>query len=166
MVADERTYRLEPLDTSGVFLGLNAVQCALMGAGMLLGVVAISAGLPVPVAVVPLAGAAMVSFARVAGHPVWEWVPLGASWLWAGAGRGRRWTAPLPLWPTDVDRPPPLPPCLAGLAIVEVPLGPGPDARGCRRPAAPHADRGGAGGRRVVRDRAQSGTGTPARRLG
>ena len=119
--ADERVYRLEPLDASGVFLGLGVAQCALLGTGMLLAVLTISAGLPVPVAALPLACAAAGSFARVGGHLVWEWLPLGASWVWSGIRRGRRWTAPLPLWPVDTDRPPPLPPCLAGLDVVAVP---------------------------------------------
>lgn len=119
--ANERVYRLEPLDTSGVFLGLGVVQCALLGVGMLLGVLIISARLPVPIAAFPLACAAAGSFARVGGHLVWEWMPLGVGWLWSGIGRGRRWTAPLPLWPVDADRPPPLPPCLAGLDVVAMP---------------------------------------------
>jgi hypothetical protein len=121
VVAGERVYRLEPLDASGVFLGLGAVQCALLGTGMLLGVVAISAGLPVPIAAVPLACAGAASFIRAGGLPVWEWLPLGATWLWGGVTRGRRWVAPLPLWPSDNDRSPPLPPCLAGLDVVELP---------------------------------------------
>jgi hypothetical protein len=118
---EERSYRLEPLDTSGVFLGLAVVQCALLGGGLTTAVIAISARLPVPVAVVPVLAAAVASFARTGGHPVWEWLPLGVTWLSTTWGRRRRWEAPLPLWPTDTDRPPPLPPCLAGLDMVEIP---------------------------------------------
>lgn len=125
MATEERLYRLEPLDASGVFLGLGVVQCALLGTGMLLAVLAISAGLPVPVAALPLAAGAGASFARVHGHLAWEWLPLGVGWVWAGVGRGRRWAAPLPLWPTDAGRQPPLPPCLAGLDVIEVPWRPG-----------------------------------------
>jgi hypothetical protein len=119
--ADERVYRLEPLDASGVFLGLGVAQCALLGIAMLLAVLIISAGLPVPVAGLPLACAATGSFARIGGHIAWEWLPLGIGWLWSGISRGRRWTAPLPLWPVDADRPPPLPPCLAGLDVAAIP---------------------------------------------
>lgn len=119
--AGERVYRLEPLDASGVFLGLGIVQCVLLGTGMLLGVVAISSGLPVPVAAVPLAGAGAASFVSVGGRPVWEWLPLGAIWLWGAVTRGRRWVAPLPLWPSGADRSPALPPCLAGLDVIELP---------------------------------------------
>lgn len=123
--ADERLYRLEPLDMSGIFLGLGAVQCVLLGGAMFLAVVAISAGLPVLVAAVPLFCAGVVSFARVSGHAVWEWLPLGVSWLWATATGRRRWAPPLPLWPADADEPPPLPPCLAGLDLVDVAWRPG-----------------------------------------
>jgi len=49
----ERTYKLEPLDTSGVFLGLGVVQCGLLGAGIVLGVGALTIGAPLPVAAVP-----------------------------------------------------------------------------------------------------------------
>jgi hypothetical protein len=124
-VASERLYRLEPLDTSGVFLGLGAVQCIALGAAMFVAVLAISAGLPIVVAAIPLLVAGVVSFGRVSGHQVWEWVPLGAGWLWAAMTRRRRWAPPLPLWPTEAERPPPLPPCLAGLDVVSVEWCPG-----------------------------------------
>jgi len=52
----ERTYRLEPLDTSGVFLGLGIVQCVLLGGGITLAVLAITAGVPVLLAAVPIVG--------------------------------------------------------------------------------------------------------------
>jgi hypothetical protein len=116
-----RIYRLEPLDTSGVFLGLGVIQCCLLGAGITTAVLAFTAGLWMPIAVVPLFGATVVSFAQVGGAPVWEWLPAGASWLWGRVRRGRRWTAPLPLLPVDGTRSPPLPPCLAGLDIIELP---------------------------------------------
>jgi hypothetical protein len=120
VAAGERLYRLEPLDASGVFLGLGVIQCTLLGGAMFLAVAAISAGVPVVVAGMPLLGAGVVSFARVSGHPVWEWLPLGAAWLWTVVTRRQHWAPPLPLWPTDADRSPRLPPCLAGLEIVEV----------------------------------------------
>ncbi|MGH3442296.1 MAG: SCO6880 family protein [Nitriliruptorales bacterium] len=121
---DGRSYVLEPLDTSGVFLGLSAIQCVLVGGGITLAVVMVTARMPVLAAAVPVLAAAAASFARVGGHPAWEWLPLGASWLWAGITRGRRWIAPLPLWPTDETKPPPLPACLAGLEVIEVPWHP------------------------------------------
>ena len=119
---DERLYRFDPTDGSGIFLGLGGVQCALLGAGLLAGVAAISAGFPRPVAAAPLLLAAAGSFARVRGYPAWEWLPLGAGWLATLLGRGRRWYPSLPLVTVDGDdRPAALPPCLQGLSIREIP---------------------------------------------
>jgi hypothetical protein len=115
----DRTYNLEPLDTSGVFLGLGIFQCALLGAAITVAVLAITSGMPVPIAAVPLLVAAFATFARVGGHPVWEWIPLGIGWAWAGVRRGRRWVGALPLWPSADERAP-LPPCLEALDIVDV----------------------------------------------
>ncbi len=115
----ERTYRLEPLDTSGVFLGLGVVQCLLLGGGITMAVFAITAGVPVPGAAIPIALAAIASFARARGHAVWEWIPLAVGWTWSGLRRGRRWHAPLPLWPAD-DETAPLPPCLEGLDTIDI----------------------------------------------
>jgi hypothetical protein len=118
-VASERTYNLEPLDTSGVFVGLGVVQCGLLGGGITLAVLAITAGVPIPIAAVPLVVAAIASFARTGGHAMWEWLPLGIGWVWAGVRRDRRWHAPLPLWP-NADERTPLPPCLDGLDILDL----------------------------------------------
>lgn len=115
----ERTYTLDPLDTSGIFLGLGIAQCLLIGGGITIAVLAITAGVPIPFAAIPISVAAIASFARAGGHPVWEWIPLTAGWMWAGVTRGRRWHAPLPLWPTDGEAAP-LPPCLEGLDIVDL----------------------------------------------
>lgn len=115
----ERTYTLEPLDTSGIFLGLGVVQCLLLGSGITLAVLGITAGAPIPIAALPLGLAGIASFARAGGHAVWEWISLGVGWVWAGLRRGRRWHAPLPLWPSTDDRAP-MPPCLDGLDIVDL----------------------------------------------
>lgn len=116
----ERMYRFEPLDTSGVFLGLGLVQCVVLGAGMLGGVGALTAGVPLGLAVVPVAAALAVAFGRVGGHHAWEWLLLGASWVGMRLGRGPRWFARLPLV-GDGEPAASLPPCLAGLSLIEVP---------------------------------------------
>ncbi|HET7487954.1 MAG TPA: SCO6880 family protein [Acidimicrobiales bacterium] len=117
---DERLYRFDPADDSGIFLGLSVLQCALVGAGLFLSVTALSAGVPLVVAAVPALAGAAASFARLRGRPAWEW--LGVAWAWAALclGRHRRWVAPLALVPDDAGRPTPLPPCLAGLTIADV----------------------------------------------
>ena len=113
----ERTYRLEPLDSSGIFLGLGLVQCGLVGGGIALGVALLSAGMPLPFAAAPIVLAAALSFTRVGGHATWEWLPLTVTWCWAGMHRGREWQVPLPLWSSN-DSSAPMPPCLDGLDIV------------------------------------------------
>ncbi len=115
----ERTYRLEPLDSSGIFLGLGAVQCVVLGGGIGLGVMTLTAGALLPIAAAPVLVAAAVSFTRIGGHATWEWVPLLAGWVWSRLRRGRRWAAPLPLWST-VESAAPMPPCLDGLDIVGI----------------------------------------------
>jgi hypothetical protein len=136
-VSGERTYRLEPLDTSGVFLGLGVVQSGLLGGGITLAVVAISAGLPLLVATTPVALGAALSFARIGGRQAWEWLPLSGGWLVRRLLWGERWLAPLPLWPTDDETPPALPPCLAGLSLHDIPWRDG-EQLGCIRDAERH----------------------------
>ena len=117
---ERRLYRFEPLDASGVFLGLGVVQSALLGGGLVGAVAAVTAGLPMPIAALPVVVGAALSFGRVAARPAWEWLPLSVAWLWMRLGRGPLWYARLPLLaaePCDA----PLPPCLAGLSIVDVP---------------------------------------------
>jgi len=119
---EDRTYRFDPTDGSGVFLGLGAIQCVLLGGGLLGGVGALTVGLALPAAAVPVVAAAVVSFARIGGHPAWEWLPLGAAWGLAIVTGRRRWFPRLPLLTTDNQmETAPMPPCLGGLGIVEVP---------------------------------------------
>lgn len=118
---NERTYRLEPLDTSGVFLGLGLMQCALLGSAISTGVLLLTAGAPVLVAAIPVVAGVAAAFARVHAQPLWAWLPLLVGWVWTLLGGRRRWTAPLPLWPKP-DRAG-MPPCLAGLDIVAVDTG-------------------------------------------
>lgn len=115
----DRTYRLEPLDASGIFLGLGAIQCSFLGGGITLAVLALTAGLALPIAVIPVVVTAAVSFTRVGGRPTWEWLPLIGGWTVSKVRRGRRWTASLPLWPADGLQMP-LPPCLARLDIISI----------------------------------------------
>lgn len=118
---DDRVYRFDPLDSSGVFLGLGIIQCALVGGGLVASVAALTKGLALPLAAIPLLVGAAASFARIGGYAVWEWLPVLAAWLTMRVGRGRRWLAPIPLLPDAEGRPSPLPPCLGGVSIIEVP---------------------------------------------
>lgn len=116
-----RVYRFDPLDESGVFLGLGVIQSALIGGGLVLSVALVTVGVPVALAAVPVVAGSALSFARVGGHVAWEWIPLGAAWAWMRLGRGARWYARLPLIASDAGDPARLPPCLSGLDIVDVP---------------------------------------------
>lgn len=115
----DRTYRLEPLDSAGIFLGLGIVQCVLLGGGIALGVMTLTAGAPLLVAAFPVVVSVAASFTRVGGYATWEWVPMLSGWVWSLLSRGRRWDAPLPLW-ISAELPAPMPPCLDGLDIVSV----------------------------------------------
>ncbi len=119
---EERLYRFDPLDRSGIFLGLGVFQCALLGGGLVIAVAAITAGVPLVLAGLPVLAGVAASFARVGGYAVWEWLPLGTSWLLMRFGRGPRWFARLPLIVGDGgETVAPLPPCLADLDIVALP---------------------------------------------
>lgn len=115
----DRAYRLEPLDSSGVFLGLGVVQCVMLGGGIAFSVAALTAGSPLLVAALPVVVAVVVSFTRFRGHPTSEWFPLLSGWVWSRVRRGRRWEAPVPLW-SSCEPAAPMPPCLDGLDIVAV----------------------------------------------
>lgn len=117
----ERVYRFDPPDSSGAFLGLGLVQCSLIGGGLIITVALLTGGAPLPVAAVPAAGGVSASFLRVRGRVMWEWLPLLAGWVVMRLGRGRRWFAPLLLSPSDPGRSTPLPPCLSGLSVIDVP---------------------------------------------
>jgi hypothetical protein len=116
---DERVYRFDPADTSGIFLGLGLIQCALIGGGLVVSVTALTQGLPLLLAAVPVLVGVGASFARIGGYAAWQWMPVLVGWLFMRFGRGRRWLAPVPLLPDSSGRATPLPPCLAGISIVE-----------------------------------------------
>jgi hypothetical protein len=118
----ERLYRFDPIDGSGIFLGLGAVQCALLGAGLLGGVGAITAGVPLVLATLPILAGAVTSFARIRGYAAWEWLPLGLGWLNVLVRRRKTWFPRLPLAIAgSSDEPAPMPSCLEGLTIIELP---------------------------------------------
>ena len=117
---EDRLYRFDPADGSGVFLGLGVAQCALLGTGLVTSVAAVSQGVVLPVAALPALVATAASFARLGGRPAWEWLSVLAAWASLRLGRGRRWLAPLALLPDEAGRPTPLPPCLEGVSIVDL----------------------------------------------
>lgn len=115
-----RLYALEPRDSTGVFLGMSAVECALVGGGFLAAIVARLAGAPVVVSVLVLLAGAGVAKVRIAGRPVREWIPLLSGWAATRATGRRSWRAPLPLFPTTPGQAAALPPALRDVDVVEV----------------------------------------------
>jgi hypothetical protein len=118
---DQRMYRFDLLDRTGVFLGFGLVQLAVLGAGGLASTLAVTAGLPLPIAAPPALLAAGLAIGRVRGERFLDLVPVLARWV-AGRRR-RRWLAPLHLLdPTaEPNQKPALPPFLAGIHLLEAP---------------------------------------------
>jgi hypothetical protein len=114
-----RRYRLDPADTSGVFLGLSLIQCLLIGGGLMSAACLLSARAPLAVASTPVLVGCATSFARLGGRSLWEWLPVLAGWVWSQLTRRRRWRSPLSLLPDRDGGATRLPPCLAGLTVVE-----------------------------------------------
>jgi hypothetical protein len=69
-VSTERLYRFPPRDRAGWILGLGATQCIMLATGLILTALAVSNGVPVALAAVPLVCAATLAFARWHGRPL------------------------------------------------------------------------------------------------
>jgi hypothetical protein len=120
-----RLYHLAARDGSGVFLGLDLVQCLLIGGGFV-GTVALRLGeLPVALAAVPLLVAFAVSKVSVAGRPLCRWFPLVGSAVMGWVSGSWRWRGSLPLLPNRSEDEVDMPPVLRGIDVVE--LGDGAD---------------------------------------
>ena len=118
---DQRMYRFDLLDRTGVFLGFGLVQLGLLGLGGLASTLAVTTGLPLPVAAAPALVAAAVALGRAGGERLVDVIPVAIGWVLHR--RGRRWHAPLHLLTAQGDGTdqPPLPPFLAGVRLIEAP---------------------------------------------
>jgi hypothetical protein len=106
-------YEIGAAGTGGVWLGLGTVRVAVLGIGLLTGVLALTAGSPPWLAVVPVLFAVGLAAARIAGRPLLDWAtPVGTR---AGsiASGSLRWTTRIPCLPT---------PCQGGGAVVRLRL--------------------------------------------
>jgi hypothetical protein len=116
---DQRMYRFDLLDRTGVFLGFGLVQLGLLGGGGLGSTLALTIGVPLPVAVAPAIVGVVVAVGRVRGERLVDWLPIAVRWL---LGRRRRqWLAPLHLLGADDADQPALPPFLTGMQLLEAP---------------------------------------------
>ena len=94
MSSAPRTYRFPARDRTGWLIGLQPVQCVLLGSGVLTSGVLLNIGAPAPIVVGAAATSFVAAFAPFAGRPAYAWVPVVASWV---AGRRRcAWTATVP----------------------------------------------------------------------
>jgi hypothetical protein len=118
---DQRMYRFDLLDRTGVFLGFGLVQLGVLGAGGFASTMAVTGGLPLPVAAAPVILAAGLALGRVGGERLVDFVPVLVRWI--GGRRRRRWLAPLHLFDpaAEGDQQPALPPFLAGIHLLEAP---------------------------------------------
>jgi hypothetical protein len=115
-----RTYRFPIRDRSGWLLGLQGGQCLALAAGAVLAGVALSARAPAPVVLGPFIVSAAIAFSRVAGEPLYGWIPIALRWLGVAVRRRNRWYAPVPLvLVDDKDEAQPLPDFLAGLEVID-----------------------------------------------
>jgi hypothetical protein len=114
-------FRFDLLDRTGVFLGFGIAQLGLLGVGGLASTLAVTAGLPLPLAAAPALLGLALSVGRVGGERLVDWLPVAVRWA-LGRGR-RRWLSPLHLLAPDhdADAAPALPPFLAGIELLEAP---------------------------------------------
>lgn len=98
-----RTYRLDPPDRTGWLFGLDGPQVITVGAGVILGTLLLSRGVPAPAAfaVIVVAGAAGLS--RFGGTTALELAAVAARRL--HVARQRTWFAPLPMLDTHRSLP-------------------------------------------------------------
>lgn len=115
-----RTYHLVARDGSGVFLGLDLVQCLLLGAGLVVAVGLRLGGISVLVSAVPLLAAGAVSKVPVAGSPLCRWLPVVSSVVMGRLAGRWRWRGALPLLPYEATDEVDMPPVLEGLDVVEL----------------------------------------------
>jgi hypothetical protein len=111
-----RTYRLSPIDRTGVLLGLGTAQVATLGATVVIGVLLLNFGAPVQMVLVPSVVGMALGFIRIEGQSLLELIPG----LWrrtAGAVAGdKTWYAQVPLVGDLAS----LPPALDGQVILAV----------------------------------------------
>jgi hypothetical protein len=127
-MADAPRYRFGPLERRGVLMGLRAGQLGVVGAAIVMAVVALSSapsasGLGLAAIVALLAVA--VGFVPLAGRTLEQWTPLATRWLLRGARRQRSVTTTQPgrgLPATHkLAEQPVWPPALKGIELLAVP---------------------------------------------
>jgi len=118
--SESRRYRFGPLDRAGWILGLHATQCVLLTGGLIAGGLVLRLTGSLLPGSLPVLAALVLAFARWETRPLHEWITPLAGW-WSLRRRGLdHWGADiLNLNRADV---PELPPFLAGLRFLEIPV--------------------------------------------
>lgn len=125
---EPRSYRLDPLDRTGLFLGLGLAQLVTLGASTLFGALLLTAGAPVGVAGLPVAVGAALALGQLGNQRLVDWAPVVGRYVTRRRSGRCSWATPLPLFGPSTDgatpaRPAAMPPCLAGVELMDGPPG-------------------------------------------
>jgi hypothetical protein len=136
-----RTYQLAAPDRTGAMLGLSHAVVVTVGTGLVVAVLALSAGSPL-LAVAALAVSVALVAVRRDGGPLVSAIPNRMRWAHARRAGTLRWQAPLPLSPVE-GAGPPWPPCLDGQDLLSVAMDGGHGIPGVGNIAVVHDRRAG-----------------------
>ena len=97
-----RTYIFGPLEKRGVLAGLRSGQIIIVGVGLLLALIVFSSGVgaaaSLPLALVVMAGAVVLTYIQPGGRGIDEWAPVLFRWFLGSAGnKNRQWFSTMPL---------------------------------------------------------------------
>jgi hypothetical protein len=118
-----RTYRFSARDAAGLLLGLQAGQCAVLGAGIVASGVLLNAGASALLVLAPLIVALGLAFGQLRGGPVYALLPVAFAWTVARRTGRHRWLGAIPRFEADgtlVVPQPCLPPALGNIEISEM----------------------------------------------
>jgi hypothetical protein len=90
--------------TGGVWLGLGTGRVALLGAGLLVCILAFTVGVPIGLALLPFLAGLVLAAARAAGRPLLDWVSPVLTHRTSIATGERSWCAPFPALRTRAAR--------------------------------------------------------------
>jgi hypothetical protein len=94
------SYDIGTAGTGGVWFGLGAARVAVVGVGLLAGVLALTADASPLLATLPVLLAAALAGARVAGRPLLDWTAPVGTRAGSTASGSVRWTTTVPSLPT------------------------------------------------------------------
>lgn len=114
----DRRYRLAPPDRTGWMFGLNGPQLVAATSGIVIGILALQAGIPLTMAAVPVVMGMALALIRIGGRTLLEWIPSVWRWARSHGAKGKVWLAPLSRANSPEPATPPLPPPLDGQVIL------------------------------------------------